>query len=170
MVLAERKKQERVSDYILQLYLAEDILRSHQFDFKGIKKFLNTHVPAKEVEEELVWYQHVADLMKQENIETVGHLTEVQQLIKQLKSLHQHLLRADQQYRHLYSNAALLIRQQSPEAVAQPVEAGLQALFTYHKNKLAGVRTPEEQMEAIRAFSDLLSYLSYRWRERNQAA
>lgn len=168
MVLADKKKKENISEYIIHMYQTEDLLRVYNFNMDDIREYVIKHIKNADQEELFAWYKGIAERMKAEGIEESGHLQSTQDVVKQLSGLHENLLKADQQYRHIYSKTAIHIHktmEQSNGKVKDPVQAALNGIYGYLLLKINGQKLDESLMPAVNAFGDLLSYLSYRWRE-----
>ena len=171
MVIADKKKKENISEYIIHMYQTEDLLRVYNFNMKDVQKYVINHI--KDIKEggtqEIIdWYQEVARQMKAEGIEERGHLQSTQEIVAQLHKLHEQLLKADQQYRQIYSKSAVYIHksiEQSNGAVKEPVQACLNGIYGYLLLRMDGQKLDESLMPAVTAFGDLLSYLSYRWKQ-----
>lgn len=168
MVLADKKKKENISEYIIHMYQTEDLIRAYNFNMEDVREYVIKHIKNADQEELFNWYKGIAEQMKAEGIEERGHLKSTQEVVKQMANLHQHLLKADQQYRQVYTNAAIHLHnsmEQSKGTVNEPVQAALNGVYGYLLLRMNGKQLDESLMPALNAFGDLLSYLSYRWRE-----
>lgn len=168
MILADKKKKENISEYIIHMYQTEDLIRAYNFDMEAIREYVIKHIKNADPEVLFNWYKGMAEKMKEEGLEERGHLKSTQEVVKQLSALHENLLKADQQYRQIYSKTAVYIHQtieQSQGKVKEPVQAALNGIYGYLLIKINGQKLDESLMPAVNAFGDLLSYLSYRWRE-----
>ncbi len=168
MIIADKKKKENISEYIIHMYQTEDLIRVYQFKMEDIRQYVIKHI--KNVDEETLfdWYKGIADQMKAEGIEERGHLKATQETVKQLNSLHERLLKTDQQYRNLYSSTAIHIHKSTEHpngATKDPVQAALNGIYGYLLLRMNGEKIDESLMPAVNAFGDLLSYLSFRWKE-----
>lgn len=151
------------------MYQTEDLLRAYQFDLEELRKNVIEHLPAEDRQPALEWYTHLARQMQQEGLEKGGHLAETQDYVKRLYNMHEQLLKSDQQYRQTYSKTAVHIRNSmdaSGGAVTNAVQAALNGIYGYLLLKINGKTVDQDIMPAVNAFGDLLSYLSFRWRER----
>ncbi|MBW3544903.1 MAG: DUF4924 family protein [Bacteroidetes bacterium] len=169
MLIADRKRKENISEYLVYMYQTEDLLRAYHFDIEDLRKNVIDHLPAEDQQAALAWYTELAQHMQAQGLEKAGHLQETQDTVKKLYNLHEQLLKADQQYRQIYSKTAVHIRNSmdaSGGAVSNPVQAALNGVYGYLLLKLNGKPIDQDIMPAVNAFGDLLSYLSYRWRER----
>lgn len=168
MVLADKKKKENISEYIIHMYQTEDLIRVYHFNMDEIREHVIAHIKNADPDELYNWYKGIAEQMKAEGLVERGHLKSTQDVVKQLNALHENLLKADQQYRHIYSKTAVHIHktmEQSNGKVTNPVQAALNGIYGYLLLKINDRKVDESLLPAINAFGDLLSYLSYRWRE-----
>lgn len=168
MLLADKKKKENISEYIIYMYQTEDLIRVYHFNMDELREHVIKHINNTDQEELYKWYQGVAEQMKAEGIEEQGHLKATQEVVKQLNSLHERLLKTDQQYRHVYSKTAVYIHktmEQTQGKLQDPVQAALNGIYGYLLLRMNDQKLDESLMPAVNAFGDLLSYLSYRWRE-----
>jgi hypothetical protein len=172
MLLADKKRKENISEYLIYLYQTEDLLRAYKFDMPDFKKKVIANIPEADREEAFAWYKGIAAKMEEEGIKESGHLKETHKIVDQLVHLHENLLKADQQYRQLFSKSAMHIRKNmeaSGGQVKNPVQAALNGIYGYLLLKLTNKPVDQEIMPAVHSFGDLLSYLSYRWREKEGA-
>lgn len=172
MVIADKKKKENISEYIIHMYQTEDLLRVYNFNMKDIRKYVISHIKEENTQEIEDWYQGIAKQMKAEGIEERGHLQSTQEIVAKLHKLHEQLLKSDQQYRQVYSKSAVYIHksiEQSNGAVKEPVQACLNGIYGYLLLRMDGQKLDESLMPAVSAFGDLLSYLSYRWQQNEKS-
>lgn len=169
MLLANKKRKENISEYLIYIYQTEDLLRAYGFDMADFKKKVIANLPEADREEAFTWYKAIAAKMKEEGLETNGHLKETYTIVNDLVHLHENLLKADQQYRQLFSKSAMHIRNSinaSEGKIDNPVQAALNGIYGYLLLKLTHKPIDPEILPAVHSFGDLLSYLSYRWHEK----
>lgn len=173
MLLAEKKKQENISEYIIYMYQSEMLIRNFDFDIEKIKIHVFGNIPDEKMseekrEEELVWYAEVIDQMKSEGLEKEGHLSYVQDEVQKLSDLSMKLLVEDENYRAVFNAARPAIReniQASEGLVNNPIQACLNGVFGLLLARMNGKQIPDETMEQIEHFGNVLSMLSHRTRE-----
>lgn len=168
MVLADKKKKENISEYIIYMYQTEDLIRVYNFNMEDIRQYVISHIKNADQDELFQWYEGIANQMKAEGIEERGHLSATQAIVKQLNNLHESLLKADQQYRQVYTKSAIHIHktiEQSKGVIKEPVQAALNGIYGYLLLRMNGKKVDESLMPAINSFGDMLSYLSFRWHE-----
>lgn len=169
MVLADKKKKENISEYIIHMYQTEDLIRAYDFKMEDVREYVIKHIKSADEEALYDWYKGIADQMKAEGIEERGHLHATQEVVRQMIALHEQLLKSDQQYRRLYSQTADYIHQsmeQSKGTIKDPVQAALNGIYGYLLLRMNGQKLDESLRPALNAFGDLLSYLSFRWQEK----
>ncbi|MEX2335960.1 MAG: DUF4924 family protein [Fulvivirga sp.] len=173
MNIAERKKEKNISEYIIHMYQTEDLIRVYEFDMGQIREYVIKHIPAEAGEKEKIsqWYEDIMGKMKQERIEKKGHLKEVQQYVDQLSVLMDDLKDSDDEFKKIYKISQPHIEetiQFSDGKIKQEVQACLNGIYGLLLARMNGRQVPEELMEGINAFGDVLSYLSYFYRNRFQ--
>ncbi len=168
MLLADKKKQENISEYIIYMYQTELLIRNFDFDINKIKAHVFNNIPDNKMapaikEEILSWYETVIASMKSEGLESEGHLSYVQKEVQKLSDLSLKLLTEDQNYQLVFNSARLAIRENivsSEGLVSDPIQACLNGIFGLLLARMNGKEIPEETMEQIEHFGNVLSYLS----------
>ena len=74
MLLAEKKKQENISEYIIYMYQTELLIRNFEFDIEKIKVHVFGNIADEKMspekkEKNLAWYAQVINDMKSESLE-----------------------------------------------------------------------------------------------------
>lgn len=171
MNIAKDKKENNISEYIIHMYQTEDLLRSYNFDIDQIEKNVIKDIPQDQQEKDSLknWYSEIAKKMKVEGIKEKGHLSEVQEIVQELSSLHIELLKSDKSYREIYDQAKLSINKNmefSQGQITDPIQICLNGIYGLLLLRLEGKQVSEEQMDAVTKFGDVLSYLSYKYKKR----
>ncbi|MFA0960876.1 DUF4924 family protein [Roseivirga sp. BDSF3-8] len=174
MVPAEHKKKENISEYVLYLLHAQDVIREAGFDSGKIKQYVEEHVPKEDGDKDAIlsWYQNIASQMKEEGKEKEGFIQLLKEHMDSLADLNKELLRSDQEYRRNFDQAKLHINRRLNEMngeVRNPVEVCVVSVYEVNKMRHQGQQPEEELASAVFAFQNLLSYLSYRYRQRNKS-
>jgi DNA-binding ferritin-like protein (Dps family) len=171
MLIAEKKRKENISEYIIFMYQTEDLIRNYQFKLDEIEQYVISHFPVEDAEKKKItqWYTQVLETMKAEGLEKGGHLKEVQDLVDYLSGLNQELLMSDRTYRNLYDQAKLHINKHMSLAegkITDPIQICLNGLYGLLLLRLSGKPVSEEQKQSLSSFGDVLSYLSYKYKQR----
>lgn len=172
MVLAETKKQENIAEYIVHMYQTEELIRSYEFDLNRINNYVISRIPVSidEKKELLLWYAAIIESMQNEGIETKGHLSETIALVDQLNQLHVDLLNEDNSYQKVFESASPFIDSQINEAnhtITDPIQICLNAIYGFLLLKLDGKKVTDNQQNMLDSFGDMLSYLSYKFKQNN---
>ncbi len=171
MLLAEKKKQENISEYIIYMYQTEVLIRNFDLDIDKIKTHVVNKIPSESLnaagkEKLLTWYQDAINNMVQEKLEKEGHLLEVQEIVRQLSDLSLSLQINDEDYRAVFNAARPFIRssiQASDGLINDPIQACLNGVFGLLMSRMHGLEVPSDLMEAIEHFGNVLSLLSYHY-------
>lgn len=89
----EGKRQENIAGYVISMWHIEDLMRAQEFDPKAIEDQLIAPMDADEETRDEVreWYMGIMDRMKEEGLESSGHLSEVEEILNELEFLHHSL-------------------------------------------------------------------------------
>jgi len=171
MLVADKKKKESITDYLLFIYQTEDLIRQSQFDIKKIDHYVTSHysLSAEEREEAKKWYQDIMSTMRQQQLIERGHLEQTHEYIKSLASLSMELLKVDKEYRLLYDSAKVYIQRHlegSNGSLTAPISTCLQALYDAYVARQKG-EAPTMSIENILSCQEVMSYLSYKYKQRN---
>jgi len=169
MNLAETKKKNNISEYIIHMYQTEDLMRVYGFDMEKIKEYVIKHIPLDDKQEVIDWYTDISNQMKKEHIEESGHLASVQEIVKSLDSLKDELLESDEEFKLIYKNSKSHIDESmeyAKGALENETQACLNGVYGLLLARMNGKEVPQDIMESIDAFGDVLSYLSYKYKQR----
>ncbi|MEP2772861.1 MAG: DUF4924 family protein [Fulvivirga sp.] len=170
MNLAESKKRNNISEYIIHMYQTEDLIRVYDFDMEKIEEYVIKHIPLEDKLELKQWYNQIAEEMKKEGIEEKGHLTGVQNIASELGELKDELLTTDEDFEKTYKEALPHIKKSlelSQGQITDEVQACLNGVYGLLLLRMNGKNVPDELMESINAFGNVLSYLSYKYKQRH---
>ena len=97
MNIAETKRQNNVSEYIIHMYQTEDLIRAYEFKIEDIEEYVIKHIPNDENEKiELTdWYKGIINEMKEDGVEKYGHLNSVQKIVDELSTMYEDLQNTD---------------------------------------------------------------------------
>lgn len=170
MLLAEKKKQKNISEYIIFMYQTEDLIRVYNFDISLIEKFVVNHFPVSEQEKKknLDWYNAILIRMEFEGIISSGHLKEVQDIVAQLSNLSKELLGSDTEYQKIYATAKSYIDEHlllAEGKVSDEIQICLNGIYGYLLLRMNDEKIDENLMKPLNAFGDLLSYLSFMYKK-----
>jgi hypothetical protein len=168
MLLADKKKQQNLSEYIIYMYQTEALVRSYDFDIEQIELRVINNIPEESLNLEgkavlKAWYESIIFKMKEENLENEGHLGFVQDEVKRLSDLSLNLLVEDENYRAVFNKARAAIRTSimaSEGLINDPIQACLNGVFGLLLARLNGREILDDTLEQLDHFGNVLSYLS----------
>lgn len=166
MLLADKKKAENISEYIIHMYQTELLIRNLDLNIDKIKVQVLENIPEEKTDKKALeeWYVQVIADMQKEGLETEGHLSYVQEEVKALSDLSLKLLAENENYRAVFNAARPAIRASimaSDGLVSDPVQACLNGVFGLLLARMNGTQVDDDQLNAIEHFGNVLSYLSY---------
>ena len=164
--VAESKKKQNISEYIIYMYQMEDLIRSYQFNLDEIRQYVISHYPITEEEkiEVAFWFDVLIDQMRAENIQEKGHLKEVQAEVDTLAKIHWDLLKTDRSYFDIYQQAKPyvidFVMAAEGKDLGHEVQICLNGIYGLLLCRLTGKKVPEDLQRSAEAFGSVLSYLS----------
>ncbi len=169
MLLADKKKRENISEYIIYMYQTEMLIRNFEFDIEKIKVQVLGNIPEEKMstetrEEILTWYRQVIAEMQVENLHKEGHLSYVQEEVQKLNDLSLKLLTEDTNYQEVFNAARPAIRENIIAAkglITNPIQACLNGIFGLLIARMNDTQVPDEIMAQVDHFGNVLSYLSH---------
>lgn len=167
MLIAQKKFNENIAEYVLYMYQIEDIIRSCNFDLERImNQVVIPQLPDQVYHEQYrAWYAGLIRDMQSERIQEAGHRLEVQEVLVELSFLHQSLMTVlnDEKYRTLAETATPFIddfKEHSNLKEKNTVEICFHALYMKLLLRLQKKEISGETEEAFDAMRMLLAYLS----------
>jgi hypothetical protein len=167
---AEEKRSKNITEYLIYMFKSEDLIRTFEYDLNKITDYLISQIPisTQEKKELILWYASLIESMQSENIIESGHIEEVKILLTELNTLHNALIKDDNDYNIIVSKAAPFIQSQiekSNNKLNNPIQVCLNAIYGFLLLKVDEKEPTAEQQTMLNAFGDLLSYLSHKYKE-----
>jgi len=172
MIVAEKKRKENISEYLLYMFQIEDMIRAYEFDIDRIDRELisNYEQPYNIKRDIREWYASLITMMKENNLIKSGHIPLLTSLITDLNNLHHSLLSKEDEkdYKDLYSLAKPPIeelKQKSQQKETTDIEACLNGLYGVLLLRLQKKNLSGGTAEAISRISHLLAELTIRFHQ-----
>ncbi|MCK4664890.1 MAG: DUF4924 family protein [Bacteroidales bacterium] len=172
MLIAKEKKQTNIAEYILYMWQIEDIIRAFNFDENNIEKSLISQFKQSEnvLDEIRKWYNNLIYMMIEENIKEKGHLQFINNIISDIYHFHIQLINkeSEKKYHELYQKALPNInefKKLSKYNDNNDIEICLNGLYAILLLKLNKKEISQATSDAIKSFSNLLAYLSKKYKE-----
>ncbi len=173
MIIAREKRKTNIAEYILYMWQVEDIIRAFDFNIERLYEsvFGKADFSGEKQDEIKGWYDNLAEMMKIEHVEKVGHVQILKNIVNEVNELHLSLLydKKDSKYMELiskYANNFVEFRQKAGISKdISDVELALNGLYGVLILKLQGKEISKSTLSAMESFSKVLSYLSARHKE-----
>ena len=170
MLIAENKRKENISEYIIHMYKTEDLLRAFEFDINQVERYIIAHLPLTDEEKanEKDWYEEIINKMTGGQGMIVGHLNEVQEIVSDLESLHEKLKETDPEYQLVISDARNDLDQYlklADDKAMSEIQLCLNAVYGYLLLKLENRPIFDSQKDTVEKFGAILAYLSHVYQE-----
>ncbi|MDO4770260.1 DUF4924 family protein [Porphyromonas sp.] len=172
MFVAQKKRKENISEYILYMFQIEDIIRALGGDDKAIEDYVsqNYNKEGEPVQDVIEWYLRLRDEMLRSNTISSGHVPMIQSLLIELNVIHQQLLKMPVQsiYSTLYYKtlpSIIQLRTLSNDTQQNEIETCFVGVYGYLTLKMKGKDVSEETLSAIKQISTFLALLADRYCE-----
>ena len=137
MFIAEEKRKNSIAEYILYMWQIENLIRTSQFNIEVIDKTIIDKMGLDDNQRgvEVQWYKGLISNMKQQQLQSKGHLLEIRDLLVELSYLHNSLLNnvKDSNYGFVYQAAkpfVLELKKKQEGLVHDEIEVCLNGLYS----------------------------------------
>lgn len=172
MLIAQKKRKENISEYLLYMWQVEDLIRANHFDSDEIRRNLVDRYdqPAAVKEEIARWYEELADMMRQEGVMERGHIQLNKNVIIALTDLHLRLLKSPKEmiYGSMYYKTLpyiVQLRAKSGGEDIPEIETCFTAVYGYLVLRMRGKEVSAETLEAIKQISAFLALLAEKYKD-----
>jgi hypothetical protein len=173
VLIAREKKKSNIAEYILYMWQVEDMLRALGLDMKQIERHIVARFEADEETGREIhdWYDNLIAIMKQEKVETKGHIQALKNTVNELTELHFFLLHQghDRRYQQLVTLAAGNLvefrRKAGVDDSVSDVELALNALYGNLMLRLQKKEIHPETATAMESFSKMIAYLAAAYKQ-----
>lgn len=172
MLIAQKKRKENISEYLLYMWQVEDLIRANHFDSDEIRRNLVDRYdqPATVKDEIARWYEELADMMRQEGVMERGHIQLNKNVIIALTDLHLRLLKSPKEmiYGSMYYKTLpyiVQLRAKSGGEDIPEIETCFTAVYGYLVLRMQGKKVSTETLEAIKQISAFLALLAEKYKD-----
>lgn len=166
MLVAQKKQEENIAEYVLYLFQIEDIVRSLNFDIEKImESVVKPNLPDTSFEAQYrSWYEEIIREMKRSSLEKKGHLDRVMEVMKELLFLHNTLfaIQGESKYKQLCTNSSSFIgefREKASMKNQHEVEILIHAMHMKLQFRLRKKEITQETEEALDTMRIQLAFL-----------
>lgn len=177
MIIAQKKRQENIAEYLLYMWQVEDLIRATGVSLEGVEEHL---LPRYQVDDATkaeirAWYGELIDMMRAEGKSQSGHLDINRIVLMQLEELHRELLGAKQDIvysgMHLQILPALIqLRSKGDHSGESELESCFGALYGYITLGLQGKEISPETKKSMQQISAMLALLAHRYKLEQEGA
>lgn len=165
-----RRKQENIASYVLGMWQVEDLMRALRFDIERVRQQLIADADTGSSTDLLGWYAGVMARMREQGLERVGHLSEVEEVVNELEYLHKALVEVlnDPDYDALLAKAdegIKTVQQHAGGDPEGPITSALTAVYGVMMLRSQGKTISAETLASDKALRDLLDHLSKHYRQ-----
>lgn len=167
-----KRREENIAGYVIGMWQMEDLMRALEFDMAQVEERLITpgEGDAEAKEELRGWYAGLITRMKEEGLQRVGHLSEVEEVVNELEYLHRALVEVmdDEDYDALYAKAEPAIKSVQQHAGGDPegtITSALTAVYGVMMLRSQGKPISPETQQADASIRALLELLSKHYRQ-----
>lgn len=172
MLIAQKKRKENISEYLLYMWQVEDLIRANHFDSDEIRRNLvDRYDQPADVKDEIArWYEELADMMRQEGVMERGHIQLNKNVIIALTDLHLRLLKSPKEmiYGSMYYKTLpyiVQLRAKSGGEDIPEIETCFTAVYGYLVLRMQGKEVSAETLEAIKQISAFLALLAEKYKD-----
>lgn len=105
MIVARRKRDENIVEYLIYMWQVEDLIRANQFDMSLIEeRIISQYSCDDDLRAEIrEWWDNLCAMMTLEKVENTGHLQVNVNTLNEINYLHNILLKEPNEvaYRHI---------------------------------------------------------------------
>ena len=169
MIIAQQKRNENIAEYLLYMWQVEDIIRAYKLDIDLIDRNIISqyNISAERKQQMREWYEGLIIMMRNESVQTSGHLQINKNVIIRLNDLHNQLLNESDrfpQYRAQYYQVLpqiVALRAKTPaEQQCDEIETCFNALYGVILLKLQGKEISKETTQALSGISYFIGLLA----------
>ncbi|MDP4188804.1 MAG: DUF4924 family protein [Bacteroidota bacterium] len=171
MFVAREKKKSNIAEYVLYMWQIEDMIRACGLDMEKIDKFIvSQYIQSPETKKEIRdWYSGLVQMMQSEQIQEKGHLQFLKNTVNDMNDLHLRLLNNPEEIKYHELNGWAranieVLRKKSGRAGMTDIEICLDGLYGMLMLRLQKKTVSVETSEAMSTLSNLLAYLSLKYR------
>jgi len=172
MIIANKKRKENISEYLLYMWQIEDLIRANNFDIDAIRRtVVSRYDQPDDVKEQIVhWYEDLINMMREEGVKEKGHLQINKNVIITLTDLHLRLLKWPKEMIYgatYYKTLPFIVqlRAKSGGEDVSEIEVCFNAVYGFVLLKMQGKEISPGTEEAVRQISSLLAILASKYRD-----
>ncbi len=167
MNIASEIRKTNIAEYILYMWQVEDTIRANDLDIEKIERTVINprNLPDDNRKMQIEWYESLIDMMRREGSEKSGHLQINKNVLHQLVSLHDTLLkdsRFPEYTSEFYKTLPYIVelRSKAGSNPAGEIETCFNALYGMLMLRLAGKEISPETQAAMAQIARFIAVLA----------
>lgn len=98
MFIAAKLKKENICEYLLYMWQVEDMIRAFGLEMEVVEEKIIRQYPVSDSEKKELydWYESLIDMMRMENVQSVGHIQLNKNVIVELDDFHELAIKSGQ--------------------------------------------------------------------------
>lgn len=174
MIVALDLKKKNIVEYLLYMWHIEEIIRAHNFNLPEIENKIISRYnqPADVITEIRSWYRQLINQMIDEDLQEVGHLKYLNNIMIELNDIHIDLINSiqEEKYTEFYRFAQPILhdlRKKTSKENITELEVCLNGLYGIMLLRMQGKSIAQETIEAINVISRMVSYLATKYHQKH---
>ena len=170
MLIAQQKRKENITEYLIYMFQVEDMIRAFKLDINLIEQHIVSRYdqPYEVKREILEWYKALISMMKGNNNIQKGHIPILETLIRDLNDIHQSILSngKNTEYIEIYNEAKPSLEElkiKSGEPGISDIKAGLNGVYGFLILKIGSKKINPETESSINQITALLAHLGHEY-------
>lgn len=172
MLIANRKREENIAEYLLYMWQVEDLIRANNLDIELISKnIIDQYDQPEDVKTSIrEWYENLIEMMIHDEVQEKGHLQINKNVISNLADLHNALLKLSEHadYNTMYYKTLPYIvelRAKGADKSESEVETCFSALYGFLLLKIQDREVSGETQAAISQIGSFLRLLAIKYKQ-----
>ncbi|MDO5571170.1 MAG: DUF4924 family protein [Bacteroidales bacterium] len=172
MIIANKKREENIAEYLLYMWQIEDTIRAYNLDIDAIEKNIIDKYQIDEITKKEMrnWYENLIEMMRHEHLEEKGHLQINKNVLLSLSDLHHRLQKSPNEsfYTAAFYKALPYIvelRSNAGDNAVGELETCFLALYGILMLRLQGKEISQETIAAIKDISTFLAILAEKYKQ-----
>lgn len=172
MIIANRKREENIAEYLLYMWQVEDLIRANRLDIDMISKnIIDRFDQPENVKQEIrEWYENLIEMMVHDDVQNKGHLQINENIILNLTDLHNALLKSPKHsdYNAMYYKTLPYIvelRAKGADKNEPEIRTCFSALYGFILLRIQNKEVSGETQAAISQISSFLRLLAVKYKQ-----
>lgn len=172
MLIANRKREENIAEYLLYMWQVEDLIRANNLNIDLIcQNIIDQYDQPEDIKVSIrEWYENLIEMMIHDEVQEKGHLQINKNVISNLTDLHNSLLKLSEHadYHAMYYKTLPYIvelRVKGADKNESEIETCFSALYGFLLLKIQNKEVSGETQAAISQIGSLVRLLAIKYKQ-----